>query len=151
MPSTYVTREVYYGPDQMFALVADVERYPEFVPHWAAVRVRNRTPTSYHTDQVVRLGPVRHTFTTDTRLTAPDSIVVESADSPFRRLSLQWNFNRAEDGGCRINLTVDFELRSRALQAIGALLSRDSINRMIAAFENRAATVYGPPVRSSHD
>lgn len=151
MPSTFVTREVYYPPEQIFALVADVERYPEFVPYWQAVRIRNRREAGYHTDQVVRLGPVRHTFSTDTHLRTPEEICVLSQDPPFRKLSLQWKFNLAEDGGCRISLNVEFELRSLALRALGALLSRDSINRMIDAFETRAGTVYGPPERASHD
>lgn len=150
MPSTLVSREVYYTPEQIFALVEDVERYPEFVPYWQAVRVRNRTESGYHTDQVVRLGPMRHTFTTDTMIEAPARITVLSNDPPFKRLSLAWEFHLADDGGCRIDLRVDFEIRSRALQAIGVILSKDSINRMISAFEDRALALYGPPLKQSH-
>jgi len=151
VPSTFVTREVYYAPAQMFALVADVERYPEFVPFWQAVRVRNRRPGGYHTDQVVRLGPVRHTFSTDTSLREPAEIHVFSQDPPFRFLSLRWTFDHAEDDGCRISLDVDFQLRSLALRALGALLSREAITRMIDAFETRARSIYGPPPQESHD
>ncbi len=151
VPSTFVSREVYYAPTQMFALVADVERYPEFVPFWQAVRVRNRRDDGYHTDQIVRLGPVRHTFSTDTRLNTPTEIHVFSKDSPFRSMSLHWTFDLAEDNGCRINLDAQFELRSLALRALGAILSRDSILRMIDAFETRARSVYGPPPHESHD
>lgn len=151
MPSTFVSREVYYAPEQMFALVADVEQYPAFVPHWQAVRVRNRRDDGYHTDQVVRLGPVRHTFSTDTRLRVPQEIHVLSQDPPFRTLSLHWKFNLAEDYGCRISLDVHFELRSLALRALGALLSKESVTRMIDAFETRAGEVYGPPSHASHD
>lgn len=150
MPSTTVTREVYYSPEQMFALVADVDSYPEFVPSWQAVRVRNRRDTTYTTDQVVRIGPVRHSFTTRTTLTTPQKIEVTSTDPPFRTFSLVWCFDLADDGGCRITLLADFELRLRALQVIGAILSTDSINRMISAFETRARTLYGPPGAESH-
>jgi coenzyme Q-binding protein COQ10 len=134
----------------MFALVADVSRYPEFVPYWHAVRVRDRRDDGYRTDQVVRLGPMRHTFSTDTRLLPPAEIVVTSGDPPFRHLSLQWKFHRAEDGGCRISLRAEFELKSLTLRALGALLSTESINRMITAFEERARAVYGPPDAASH-
>lgn len=151
MPTTTVTREVYYAPQCMFDLVADVERYPEFLPTWQAVRVRNRGADGYDTDQVVRLGPMRHTFTTHTRLDAPGLIHVHSEQAPFRLFQLQWKFNLAEDGGCRISLEARFELRSRALSALGALLSKDSVDRMITAFEDRARKMYGPPARASHE
>jgi coenzyme Q-binding protein COQ10 len=135
----------------MFALVADVESYPQFVPNWHMVRVRNRTETSYHTDQVVRFGPMRHTFTTDTRMVPPHQITVSSKDTPFRFLDLSWAFRPADDGGCWIELEVSFELRSRALQAISSILSRDSVVRMVDAFEHRAQDIYGPPAHASHE
>lgn len=135
----------------MFELVAAVERYPEFVPYWQAVRVRNQSDTSYRTDQVVRFGPLRHTFTTTTRLYRPERIEVISRDPPFRRLSLVWRFETADDGGCRIGLGVDFELTARLLSAIGGLFSRDSVMRMIGAFENRARHIYGAPAHMSHE
>lgn len=150
MPSTTVTREVYYSQEQMYSLVADVESYPAFVPNWQAVRVRNRRDDGYTTDQVVRMGPVRHTFTTRTRTVAPSLIEVTSSDPPFRSFSLRWSFETAEDGGCLITLVSDFELRIRAFQVIGALLSSDSIHRMISSFETRARALYGPPGAESH-
>lgn len=151
MPTTTVTREVYYPPQKMFNLVADVERYPEFLPTWQAVRVRNRTAQGYDTDQVVRLGPVRNTFTTHTSLRPPGTILVQSSQAPFREFALTWTFDHADDGGCQISLDVRFELRSRALSALGALLSRESVTRLVAAFEDRARTLYGPPAHASHD
>ncbi|MGC2854019.1 type II toxin-antitoxin system RatA family toxin [Novispirillum sp. DQ9] len=151
MPTTTVTREVYYSPQHMFDLVADVERYPEFLPTWQAVRVRNRRDDGYDTDQVVRLGPVRHTFTTHTALERPGLIRVVSTQAPFRVFELHWNFNVADDGGCRISLDARFELRYRALSALGALLSRDSVDRMITSFEDRARDLYGPPAHASHE
>lgn len=150
MPSTHVTRELYYSADQMFSLVADVERYPEFVPNWQTVRVRDRQDNSYCTDQVVRLGPMRHTFSTHTTLEPPRRILVSSNDPPFRNFELLWTFEPAEDDGCRISLTADFDLRSRALQAIGSILSRDSVVRMVNAFETRAHSIYGAPTHASH-
>lgn len=149
--STVVTREVYYSAEQMFALVADVARYPEFVPNWQMVRVKALNDTTYHTDQVVRFGPMRHTFATTTALEAPHTITVTSSDSPFKTLELHWHFEIAEDGGCRITLTVSFELKYRALKAITAILSKESIHRMIDAFEQRAGEAYGPPAHASHD
>lgn len=152
MPSSLVTRELYYSPQQMFDLVADVEQYPQFVPNWVMVRVRHRPDGSgYHTDQVVRYGPVRHSFGSDTSLRPPHQIEVYSNDSLFRHMTLLWDFHLAEDQGCRITLSVDFELRSRALQALGAILSRDSVTKMVDAFEERAKQVYGPPAARSHD
>ncbi|GAB3448611.1 type II toxin-antitoxin system RatA family toxin [Insolitispirillum peregrinum] len=151
MPATTVTREVYYSPQQMFALVADVARYPDFVPNWQMVRVRPLDDTSYRTDQVVRFGPMRHTFTSTTSLQAPDRITVTSSDSPFKTLQLQWHFAVADDGGCRITLTVDFELKVRAFQAITSILSRESVVRMVDAFEHRAQDLYGPPNHVSHE
>lgn len=141
---THVTRVVFYGRERMFDLVADVERYPEFVPLWQAARVHDRTDRGYRTDQVVRLGPLRYRFSTCTRLHRPDRITVFSNRPPLRELRLTWTFDPLADAKCRIGLDARFDLRSRILAPIGLILSRESIERMIDAFERRARHVYGP-------
>lgn len=141
--ATQVERVVPFRPDQLFALVARVEDYPQFVPYWHRVRVRERRENAYRTDQVVRLGPVRHAFSTITRLEPESRIIVESADPPFRHLHLEWVFTPVGEGQCHISLTAAFDLRFPGLNVVGTLLSRESIQRMISAFEQRAQAIYG--------
>lgn len=145
MPARTVSRIVPYPPGQLFDLVADVEHYPLFVPNWAAARILKRIPGGYQTDQIVRFGPLREEFITETHLERPDTITVTAVKGPFDHLQILWSFTAVPEGACHIALTVDVELRSRALQAASRIMAGDSAERMVHAFEERARHVYGPP------
>ena len=135
---------VAYRPDQMFDLVADVARYPEFLPWCVGARIRTRNATEMAADLTIGFGPIRESFTSRVALERPDRINVRYENGPFRYLTNQWRFS-VDPTGCRVDFNVDFEFRSRLLQlAIGAVF-QEAVHRMVAAFLTRARVVYGPP------
>jgi coenzyme Q-binding protein COQ10 len=143
-----VSRVLPYEPEQVFDLVADVERYPDFLPWWVAVRVRKRDGNVYDTDQVIGFGIVRAKFSSKTVLRRPERIDVTSTDRPFRHFNLTWLFDPAPDGGCRVGLSADLEFRSKFLQELlGAAVARVP-RRIVTAFETRAHQLYGPKAQA---
>ena len=142
MPTHAEHRLLPYTPEQMYALVADIERYPEFLPWCVAVRIRERRADFVSADLVIGFKMFRERFTSNVKLDPPGRIDVTYAEGPFRYLDNHWSFERAP-GGCRIDFFVDFEFRSRLLQKAIELLFGEAVKRMVAAFEGRARQLYG--------
>ncbi len=144
---THAERQVLpYSPEQLFDLVADVARYPEFLPWCVGARIRSRTPELILADLTIGFGPFRERFTSRVGLERPARVKVAYENGPFRYLNNQWVF-AAVPGGTEVDFFVDFEFRSRILQvAIGAVFN-EAVRRMVAAFRRRAAQIYGPPPR----
>jgi len=143
MPMHAEMRRLPHTPEQMFDLVADVARYPEFLPWCMATRIRRREGDTLVADMVVGFKMFREKFTSRVTLTHRDRIDVLYEDGPFKYLNNHWVFERTEDGGCEIDFYVDFEFRSRILQkAIGAVFN-EAVQRMVTAFEKRAQDLYG--------
>ena len=148
MPKYETTRRVGHTPEKMFALVADVEKYPEFLPLCEALTVRSRKERDGRTmlvaDMTVGYKAIRETFTSQVHL-KPDemAIDVKYLDGPFRYLSNVWSFEPSE-GGSVVHFYIDYEFKSRILGAVmGAMFDRAF--RMFAdAFEKRADVIYGP-------
>jgi coenzyme Q-binding protein COQ10 len=138
------TRVLPYTPDQVFDLIADVEKYPEFLPWCVACRIKDReTPTQFTADLAVGFKMVREKFTSRVRLDRPYSITIEYLDGPFAHLTNSWTFRPAADGkATELDFHLDFEFRSRLLQNLIGLLFEEAVRRMVAAFETRARKVY---------
>ena len=145
MPTHAEQRVLPYTREQLFDLVADVERYPEFLPWCVAARVRRREPTLVVADLVIGFKMVRERFTSRVVLDPPERIDVSYAEGPFRYLNNHWLFEALPDGNTRIDFFVDFEFRSRVLQKIIEVLFNEAVRRMVAAFETRARQLYGGP------
>ena len=143
-----VSRVLPYEPEQVFDLVADVERYPDFLPWWVAVRVSQRDGEVYYTDQVVRFGLVRERFSSKTVLRRPERIDVTSSDRLFRHFSLAWTFDSDLEGNCRVALAVDLEFHSRLFHELFGRVLPHTLGGIISAFETRACRVYGPLTRT---
>ena len=148
MPQFETTRHVLHAADQMFALVADVEKYPEFLPLCEALRVRSRKERDGRAilvaDMTVGYKAIRETFTSQVHL-KPDeqAIEVKYLDGPFKYLSNVWRFEPTADGGCDVRFFIDYEFKSRILGAVmGAMFDR-AFRMFTDAFEKRAAEVYG--------
>ena len=142
-PGNGVERVLPYRAEQLFDLAADAERYPEFVPGWIEVRVRDRSPQGYFTRQVVGLGPLDLAFDTRTTLRRPERIDVDSADPRFRRFSLRWTFTRVPPESCRVTVAATVELRSPLLQRAANRALSHMASAIIGAFELRARQLYG--------
>jgi coenzyme Q-binding protein COQ10 len=134
-----------YRADQLFDLVADVERYPEFLPWCLGARVRERQPDLVVADLLIGYKMVRERFTSRVKLMRPDRIDVSYSEGPFRYLDNHWRFEPQPDGKCVLDFYVDFEFRSRMLQRIIELLFNEAVKRMVGAFEGRARRLYGDP------
>jgi coenzyme Q-binding protein COQ10 len=144
MPTHAEHRVLPYTPEQMYALVADIERYPEFLPWCVAARLRERRADFVSADLVIGFKMFRERFTSNVKLDPPGRIDVTYAEGPFRYLNNSWMFERVP-GGCRIDFFVDFEFKSRVLQKVIEVLFSEAVKRMVAAFEGRARQLYGNP------
>ena len=152
MPTHAEKRPVPYTSDQMFDLVADVRRYPEFLPWCLAARVRERQGDTLLADLVIGFKMIRERFSSRVVLDRPArTINVSYADGPFKYMANHWRFEPAPGGGCLIDFYVDFEFKSAILQRLIGVLFNEAVRRMVAAFEGRARQLYGEkPAAASH-
>ena len=146
MPTHSEERHLPYTARQMFDLVADVARYPEFLPWCAAARIRSRTPGAeaelMEADLVVSFKVFRERFGSRVRLANDgDRIDTEFLDGPFRYLQSHWTFEEAP-GGCEVRFFVDFEFRNRMLQGVIGVVFHEAMQRIVRAFEVRAEELY---------
>ena len=155
MPSFRTTRRVPHSPEQMYDLVADVDRYPEFLPLCTGLRVLRRQEAEDGTEMLVaEMGvgykAISERFTTKVKLDRSKlDIHVSYVDGPFRFLENHWGF-RPDPAGSAVEFAIDYEFRSMALGLLmGAMFDR-AFRRFTSAFEDRADSVYGrgKPVRS---
>jgi coenzyme Q-binding protein COQ10 len=142
VPTHAEQRVLPYTPEQLFALVADVERYPEFLPWCVGARIRERAPGLIVADLMIGFRMFRERFTSRVALDPPRRIDVTYTEGPFRYLDNHWVFDQVP-GGCRIEFFVDFEFKSRILQRVIGLFFHEAVRRMVGAFEGRAQQLYG--------
>ena len=144
MPTHAEKRHLPYRPDELFELVAGVEKYPQFLPWCKAARITKREGNIFYADLVIAFKVYRERFTSKVTVHRDERrIDVEYIDGPFRYLNNHWAFHDAEDGGCIVDFYVDFEFKSRMLQRLIGLLFNEAVRRMVAAFEARAKQLYG--------
>lgn len=142
---THAERQILpYQPEQLFDLVADVAKYPEFLPWCVAARVRSRTATELMADLTIGYGPFRESFTSRDTLDRPGRIDVRYAKGPFKYLNNTWLF-LPHPTGTEVDFFIDFEFNNRLLQAAIGVVFNEAVRRMVAAFHKRAIAVYGPP------
>ena len=134
----------------MFDLVADVERYPEFVPLCRAIKVRGRKPEAdgretLVADMTVGYKLIRETFKSRVTLDRPRlKVTVHYIDGPFSRLENIWTFKDESEGeGSRVGFFIDYEFRSRTLSALMGSMFDMAFRKFAGAFERRADVVYG--------
>ncbi|NKB21933.1 MAG: type II toxin-antitoxin system RatA family toxin [Alphaproteobacteria bacterium] len=142
MPKHSERRLLPYTSEQIFDLVADVERYPEFLPWCVGTRILRREENVVYADLMVGFKMVREVYTSKVILDRPGTIDVEYQKGPFKHLINYWKFKNAEDG-CEIEFFIDFEFRSRILRGIIGPFFGEAVHRMVGAFEARAVDVYG--------
>ncbi|WP_298194651.1 type II toxin-antitoxin system RatA family toxin [Novosphingobium sp.] len=143
MPVINQQRRLAWSAEEMFDLVADVKRYPEFLPWVVATRIKSDSETEMVADMMVGFSALREKFTSRVIKERPNRIAVEYLDGPLKRLSNTWEFRAEEDGGCVIDFNVDFTFRSAILEALAGQYLDRAFRKMVAAFETRAEKVYG--------
>jgi coenzyme Q-binding protein COQ10 len=134
-----------YTPAQLFDLVADVERYPEFMPWTITTRVRRRTNRVIWTDLTIGTGIIRKRFSTVATLDRPHRIAITSDDPLFERFEQKWTFEDSLEGGTDIEYYTDFQFRSFLLQALMDLSFVDRADAIVSAYARRARRLYGVP------
>ena len=144
MPRHSETRRLPYSPEQMFDLVADVGRYAQFLPWVVAMRVRKDTPTEALADMIVGFKGLRETFTSRVEKTRPERVSVDYVDGPLSHLHNEWRFRPDGAGGCLVDFSVDFAFKNRVFEMMAGQVFATALRKMIGAFEERAAVLYGP-------
>jgi coenzyme Q-binding protein COQ10 len=147
MPKFETTRPVRHTPENMFSLVADVEKYPEFLPLCEALKVTSRRERDGKTllvaDMTVGYKAIRETFTSQVMLD-PDALKIEVQylNGPFRYLNNVWTFLPA-DSGCNVGFFIDYEFKSRMLGIVMGSMFDIAFRRFSQAFEERADLIFG--------
>lgn len=148
MPQFSTKRRVRHSAADMFDLVADVEKYPEFVPLCSNLKVRSRTDKGDTTVVVaamtVAYKVISQTFTSRVTLDKPNlTILVEYLDGPFSRLQNRWTFIPTGDSSCEVEFFIDYEFKSRTLAMLMGAMFDTAFRKFAVAFEQRADDVYG--------
>ena len=147
MPTHSETRTLPYTADQMYDLVADVGKYPDFLPWTAAARIRSDDDKGDHrvmdADLVISFKVFRERFTSRVVLW-PETrkIDTEYLDGPFQKMVSNWHFENHKKG-CKVHFHVDFEFRNKILQGIIGVVFNEAMQRVVRAFEARAEALYG--------
>lgn len=148
MPQFSTKRRVRHAATDMFDLVADVEKYPQFVPLCSALTVKTRAEKDGRTvlvaDMTVAYKVIRETFTSRVTLDRQSlTILVEYLDGPFKRMQNRWTFYSVEPKVCDVEFFIDYEFRSRTLAMLMGAMFDAAFRRFAVAFEQRADEIYG--------
>lgn len=149
MPQFSAKRQVRHAASDMFDLVADVEKYPQFVPLCAAMRLRSSQEKDNGivvlvAEMTVAYKLVRQSFTSRVTLDKPNlRIQVEYLDGPFSHMQNRWSFRPSGADTCEVEFFIDYEFRSRTLAVLMGAMFETVFRRMASAFEQRADAVYG--------
>ena len=149
MPQFSTKRRVRHSAADMFDLVADMEKYPRFVPLCEAVRIKSRAAKGdgiavVISDMTVAYKFIRQTYASRVTLDRPGlKIVVEYLDGPFSRMQNRWTFHPTGEGTCDVEFYIDYEFKSRTLAMLMGAMFDTAFRKFSAAFEKRADEVYG--------
>ena len=143
MPGIRETRTLPYSAEQMFDLVADVARYPEFLPWVVATRVRSDDGTEMVADMLVGFKALREKFTSRVLKDRPGRLEVIYIDGPMRDLDNVWHFRALPDGGCELDFCVEFTFKNKMFEMLAGSYFDRAFHKMVAAFEARADQLYG--------
>lgn len=150
MPRHHEVRQLPYSAAQMFALVADVARYAEFLPWVAATRVRANSEEEMLADVIVGFKGLREQFTSRVLKERPQRIEVDYVDGPLKYLHNAWRFTDRAEGGCEVDFTVDFSFRNGVFERLAGQVFDRALRAMTNAFVERADALYGAGSGSSN-
>jgi coenzyme Q-binding protein COQ10 len=142
MPTHAQRKILRYTPEQMYALVADVGRYPEFLPWCTMAKILSADEHQLVADMTIGFKMFKETFRSEVALERPSEVRVKYLNGPFRYLNNTWKF-LPHPNGCEVDFYVDFEFRSAILQAAIGLVFNEAVQLMVRAFERRAMALHG--------
>jgi coenzyme Q-binding protein COQ10 len=148
MPSFATKRRIRHSAENMFDLVADVEKYPQFVPLCRSLKIKSRAEKENTTiivaSMTVAYKLIQQTFTSRVTLDKPNlKILVEYLDGPFSRLQNRWTFAPTGENSCEVEFFIDYEFKSRTLAILMGAMFDTAFRKFAIAFEKRADEIYG--------
>jgi coenzyme Q-binding protein COQ10 len=143
MPRHNEKRVLPYTPEQLFDLVAAVDRYPEFLPWCKAARILERSDNAMTADLIIGTKLFSETFRSQVMLDRPRAISVRYMSGPLSHLSNQWEFRPTGKDSCELSFQVDFDFRAPLMRAMMEMFFDRALRKMVAAFEARAGVLYG--------
>lgn len=146
MPTHAEKRILPHSAQHMFDLVADIEKYPEFLPWCTGCRIKNKRGNKLLADMTVGYKLFCETFTSEVTLDHGNmAITVKYLNGPFKHLDNHWQFLAKGKAKCEVDFFIDFEFRNGLLQKAMTVFFSEAVRRMIAAFEARASVVCKGP------
>ncbi|CAH6812238.1 MULTISPECIES: SRPBCC family protein [Vibrio] len=142
MPKVTRSALVSFSADQMFSLVNDVARYPEFLPGCSGSRVIESSDSAMVASVDVSKAGISKTFTTSNRLADGAEILMELVDGPFKKLQGGWYFTPLDEQACKVELKLEFEFSSRMIEMAFGKIFNELTTNMVSAFTQRAKQVY---------
>ena len=146
MPRHSEHKHLPFSADQLFSVVSDVKRYPEFLPWCNGARVYNVKDGQFDADLIIGYKSFREHFTSRVSLSKPDKVYVDYLRGPLKRLYNHWHFLPQADGSCIVDFDVDLEFNSSVLEFAIQRYFGEATRKMVAAFEARAAELYPNPL-----
>jgi coenzyme Q-binding protein COQ10 len=143
MPSHEEKRVLPYTAEQLFDLVMDIDKYPEFLPWCVAARINERGKNDLSADVVVGYKVFREKFSSRVHFKRPKEIEVEYLQGPMRHLHNKWAFKDLRGGQCEVDFYVDFSLKTKLFEKLVDQFFHRALVKMINAFEGRALQLYG--------
>jgi coenzyme Q-binding protein COQ10 len=143
MPSHSEKRLLPHTPEHLFDLVADIAKYPEFLPWCADASILSEDGKTVIADLVIGFKLFRERFTSEVILDRPNGIEVYYKDGPFKNLTNKWRFLPGDDGGCVVDFQVEFTFRTAMMEMLIGAVFTQAVHRMVASFEARADEIYG--------
>jgi coenzyme Q-binding protein COQ10 len=125
-----------YGPDELFAVVADVKDYPSFVPWCSGARIHRENPREIIADLVIGFGPFQESFTSEVTLDRPRQVLVRATEGPLEHLTNTWTFTPVT-AGTHVDFMIDFQFKSHLLDHVASGMFHEAATRMMSAFESR--------------
>jgi coenzyme Q-binding protein COQ10 len=141
MPHHEERTTLHYSPDELFAVVADVKDYPEFVPWCSGARVQREDPREIITELVIGFGAFQESFTSQVTLDRPRQVLVHALDGPLEYLRNTWTFTPTGDT-TQVDFLIDFQFKSHLLDHVAAGMFHEATTRMMSAFESRVHLVH---------
>ena len=129
--------------EQMFNLIEDVEKYPQFLPWCTGLRIFKREEGAFYADLMIGYKVIREKFTSKVELTPKTRIDVTYMSGPLRHMRNSWDFAQNDDGTCTVDFFIEFEFRSKLFERLIGKVFDEIVHRMVGAFVDRADDIYG--------
>ena len=137
-----VKRTLNFSDQQMYNLISDVNKYPEFLPWCISTNVYNMSNNVFYSDMEIGFKLINERFTSKVSLTPPNKVISGTINGPFKKMNNMWKIKHISSNKCEVCLDVEFEFKSFLLQSIMGTLFENASKKMIMAFEERADILY---------